>query len=224
MKNESEYKNIIGAIVLDLDFTLIGFRGGFSKLLDDLAFVNINPAILSSALDYANDTGFTIDLFIKAIERFQNETINQKAKNKIKEKFNDWLKGSLHIFDDAKDFLDICKDKIPIFILTFGCLEYQQKKIKMLGLEKFPVYYSSEPHSKVKKLDAILKDYKYVAYVDDNINEINEIAKYNTTKRIFLFWLNRNNKLKEHIKKMSDYILISSLLDLNKYIFIKDSV
>jgi hypothetical protein len=41
MKNESEYKNIIGAIVLDLDFTLIGFRGGFSKLLDDLAFLNI---------------------------------------------------------------------------------------------------------------------------------------------------------------------------------------
>ena len=219
IKDKSEYKDIIEAIVLDLDFTLIGFRGGFSKLLDDLAFLNINPAILSRALDYANDIGFTINLFIKTIERIQNEVFNQKTKNKIKENFNDWLRSSLRIYDDVKDFLEIWKDKIPIIILTFGCPAYQQKKIKMLGLEKFPVYYSSKPYSKARKLNAILTKYKHIAYVDDNINEINEIAKNNTTKRISLFWLNRNNELKENIKEMPDYIQISSLLNLNRYLF-----
>lgn len=218
MKEEAEFIDRIEAIVLDLDFTIIGFRGGFQKLLDDLAFTNVNPVILIRALDYANHIGFTIDLFIKTIEAFQDEVLNRKTRSEIRDKFNCWLRSSLHIFDDAREFLETWKDKMPMSILTFGCPSYQQKKIKMLGLEELPVYFSSRACSKAKKLGAIFREYRHVAYVDDNINEINEIAKYNTTKRISLFWLNRNSELKGNIQEMPDYIQISSLLSLNRYL------
>lgn len=79
----------------------------------------------------------------------------------------------------------------------------------------------TKPYSKIEKLNLILKK-QYIIYVDDSINEIIEIAENNITRRIIPFWLKRNHELEDNNRKNSDYIKISSLLDINNYISINE--
>lgn len=212
---------LIDKIVLDLDETLTSFDRGYSKLLKGLSFLNISSFIIGNAIEDANNKGFTIDLFIKTIEKINKMPFNDQTKRKIKDIFNKWLSDSIYIYDDAKKFIEIWEDRVPIIILTFGNPEYQQKKIRILGLDRFYSCYVTEPYSKFEKLNLILNN-QYIVYVDDNINEINEIAKNNTTGRIIPFWLKRNSEL-EYNKKSDDFSYISSLLDINKCISIDNS-
>lgn len=217
-KNTSENLKLIGKIVLDLDETLISFDGGYSKLLNDLSFLNISDFIISNVIENINNKEFSINLFIKKIEKINKKSFNKQTKRKIKKIFNQWLFNSIYIYNDAKRFIEIWEDRIPIIILTFGNPEYQQKKIRISGLDRFQSCYVTKPFSKIEKLNLILNN-QYIVYVDDNINEINEISKNNTTCRIIPFWLKRNSELKYN-KKSNDYSNISSLLDINKYISI----
>ena len=219
MTDRLDHVEIIDAVILDLDFTIIGFKDGFQKLLDDLAGLSIDHEVLGRALNYSNENGFTVELFIKSIEIFQNKMFSRRIKSNIINTFNFWLENSLYVFDDARVCLNNWKDKIPLIILTFGDPAYQKRKLRMLGLDEFPIYYSSRSVSKARILGDLLKEYGKVFYVDDNINEINNIATVNTNEMISLFWLNRNSYPEESIKELPDYIEISSLLNVNKYLF-----
>lgn len=213
--------NSIEAIVLDLDETIISFKNEYSLLLDDLLFLNINPLIIRNAIDNANNKGFSIDLFIKTIEQLGNKFFNKKTKAKIRDTFNEWLLKSVYIFNDAELFIEFWENRVPIIILTLGDQKYQQKKIRISGLDRFQSFYVTKPYSKIEKLNLILKK-QYIIYVDDNINEIIEIAENNITRRIIPFWLKRNHELEDNNRKNSDYIKISSLLDINNYISINE--
>jgi len=221
IKHLPKYLNSIEAIVLDLDETLISFNSGYSLLLDDLLFLNINPLIIRIAIDSANNKGFSIDLFIKTIEQLGNKFFNKQTKEEIKDTFNTWLLKSIYIFNDAERFIEIWENRVPIMILTFGDPKYQQSKIKISGFDRFQSFYVTKPYSKIEKLNLILKK-QYIIYVDDNINEIIEIAENNITRRIIPFWLKRNHELEDNNRKNSDYIKISSLLDINNYISINE--
>lgn len=147
--------------------------------------------------------------------------LTKKTKAKIRDTFNEWLLKSVYIFNDAERFIEFWENRVPIIILTFGDQKYQQKKIRISGLDRFQSFYVTKPYSKIEKLNLILKK-QYIIYVDDNINEIIEIAENNITRRIIPFWLKRNHELEDNNRKNSDYIKISSLLDINNYISINE--
>ena len=220
-KYVSENLKLIDKIVLDLDETLISFDGGYSELLKSLSFLNISYDIIGNAIEDANNKGFSIDLFIKTIEKINTTPFYDQTKRNIKETFNKWLLDSIYIHADAKRFIEIWEDRIPIIILTFGNPEYQQKKIRISGLDRFYSCYVTKPYSKIEKLNLILNN-QYIVYVDDNINEINEIAKNNKTGRIIPFWLKRNSELEYNKKSDDNFLNISSLLDINKCISINN--
>ena len=118
--------------------------------------------------------------------------------------YNEVLKGN-YIFDDTIEFLEYCKDKYDLRLLTWGNNEYQLEKI---GCAKISKYFKELIITQKYKFDIEI-DYKNSIFLDDNPRDLKGLMNNNSYLVIRLC----RGKYKNYEKEL-EVISVNSLKEI----------
>ena len=118
--------------------------------------------------------------------------------------YNEVLKGN-YIFDDTIEFLEYCKDKYDLRLLTWGNNEYQLEKI---GCAKISKYFNELIITQKYKFDIEI-DYKNSIFLDDNPRDLKGLMNKNSYLVIRLC----RGKYKNYEKEL-EVISVNSLKEI----------
>ncbi len=201
----------IKAIVFDLDNTLIG-----TEKIKDLFY--------QLAMDHGCSEREAREIYINAREkrgkikislesfgRFLELELKKAGKNfsdKLFEQTNTKLRSGSLLFSGVRGLLgQLMKKEIPIYLLSLGVREWQEKKIKWAGLDKFfpsdNIIFTDNSSVKEGKAEALKRIFGSdfngtgVVLVNDKPDESEELLEMFPRLRVFLRQEVRDKRYKE---------------------------
>ena len=178
----------VKAIIFDLDDTLYDCSGTLVLKSKELAATIISKAIkcseadaLKLQLELEGRLGPKADI-VREIASLHN--LSERFCTEVSEAINDLnLEGTVLFPDTMGSINELKKVGYKLFLVTFGAREMQEKKIKVLGLEKAfdEIIITENPRGKEKCFKEILTKYdlepKQVLCVGDKIKDEIEVGK-----------------------------------------------
>lgn len=132
------------AVILDLDFTLAHFDGGYERIYETLAPLGLPRYEAKDALQKAaaGEEGFNFQRYIQIME-----AEGLKADWDAVAKALDKLFQSKYVFyPDVLGFLSAVRERsIPLVLVTVGNTKFQQAKIDQLGFQFDDVFITNLP-------------------------------------------------------------------------------
>jgi len=154
-------------IVIDLDGTLICFKGGYDDLFNifvrrGVEFDKVRDCYEITKREY----GFSVSAMMAVVSEQTGLTLDDKA---VRREFVTWLKRSLIVFDDSLVNLRKWKQlRIPIVILTIGDVEYQTQKVRCSQLPHDYLEIVDHRRDKVKVIKRLIDQFGApVILIDD---------------------------------------------------------
>jgi len=132
------------AVILDLDFTLAHFEGGYERIYETLAPLGLPRYEAKDALQkaVAGEEGFNFQRYIQIME-----AEGLKANwDDVAKALDQLFQSAYAFYPDVADFLAAVRDKgIPLVLVTAGNTEFQQAKIDHLGYTFDDVFITTLP-------------------------------------------------------------------------------
>ncbi|MDZ4678137.1 MAG: HAD family hydrolase [Oligoflexia bacterium] len=161
-KNTPINKNLVRAVIFDLDDTLFDTYGQLVKPASREACEAMIRAGLKTKIDecvMAREKLFTANprknIYEQLVEHFGlNENVNKK--DVIQAGFNAFhdrhINEEISLFSDALEIIKALGEKFELYLVTLGTPSTQQKKIELLGLEEYlkKIYIVNINNSKTK--------------------------------------------------------------------------
>ena len=180
---------MINKVYIDFDSTLFdthSFYNDFINICNNYGIETNKIELLKKKL-FNDEKLFNLDVLINNIVNKYN--IDSSIYLEV-----DKLYSNKYVYSDSLWFLKKLKNNYNLVLLTYGDIIYQAKKIKASKLEK---YFDNVIITNKHKGNLGL-DYKDSIFIDDSLDEINDIRNRNPKKiiRIKRNSLNIKNELK----------------------------
>ena len=179
-------------IYIDFDGTLFDTDKFYKDFLAICNLYNVNETKVFNIRNESHDLFNLDDLALKIKDRYN---LDDTFINNVNKLYN-----AKYLYDDVIDFLEKYYKKYNLFLLTFGEVKYQTKKIDCTNLKK---YFKDIIITSDKGKENI--DYQNSWFIDNNPREIEKIYNAGATRIIRIkrkddshFSLICNVKVKEY--------------------------
>lgn len=203
--------NSINPIILDFDYTLFDANVFKQATIDKLADLDITKYIYYQTYEQIRNKPDDEYLPLEHCKLMgQLSGVNFK---KIQNKYDEVISNSRQfLYPDVIEFLDkLTKQKIPLYLLTFGNPIFQKQKVEASGIAHYfkkTIYTSKDKYSVADKIPSA----NHATFINDNPHEIQPLqTRFPKAKFI---QIKRENG-KEFELKLKDIILINQFSEIN---------
>jgi FMN phosphatase YigB (HAD superfamily) len=201
-------------IAVDFDNTLAHFEGGVEGIFEIFSKYGV-PEILAreSYEETKNEGGFNINKLTDKIKERGEFDMNE---TEIKRDFSVWLNKSMKLYVDTNDFLiKVAKSGTPFSIITVGDKEFQEQKIRSLGITPHSLHIVQNVGDKPAVLHEMLhNDMGPIVYIDDKAAELDAIRKVISENDVITIKINREDSKYKDQKSEYKHKDISSLSEV----------
>ncbi len=204
-------------IALDLDQTLIHYRGEYEGMFEPFTKRNVPKKIVETARD--NTTlvgGFSIVNLLVTLRSLITHVPDEPA---IERELEMWFKNCLALYDDASRFMKQWEKKHtpPLAIVTRGDETWQRRKVEFLTLAHDHLFVTEKRITKCDALRKLITRYGApLIFVDDKASELDRVREEGLGENAVLTVLiKRPESIYRDQKAEFPHRVISTLEDLN---------
>ena len=167
-------------LVLDLDFTIARFEGGYDAIYDAVAPFGVERNVAREILEDTLQTqvGFN---FLRYAQALSNAVPNADVKEIVRT-LDLLLDRVFRAYPEVEEIFEkFRRESIPIRIVTTGNRSFHKRKVFAIGFPLDEALFTDITVGKVGAIQEILETFDYsekpIWYVDDRREELSRIAE-----------------------------------------------
>lgn len=162
------------AIVLDFDRVLFDADAYVAGLRDAVRAFNVDQPTWDTAYaDRDEDGVFRVNRLVKNLAAATGQ-----SESRIRQAIDQETAEAIwYLYADSRAFLDRFRDRASLYLLTFGCQEFQRQKIAAAGLGRYFDEVTIVEKPKAESGDLPVSPVQQAVFLNDNQREMLELAR-----------------------------------------------